>query len=78
MIWVKKELGADPKAIQQIEFLEQLKKLDVDDKGTDAGDNYQFMFVLAIIEKIKETRLNIFSRKYNSIIKDGKVSRSKS
>ena len=74
MIWVKKELGAD----QQIEFLEQLKKLDVDDKGTDAGDYDQSMFVLAIIEKIKETRLKIFSRKYNSIIKDGKVSRSKS
>ena len=74
MIWVKKELGAD----QQIEFLEQLKKLDVDDKGTDAGDNDQSMFVLAIIEKIKKMRLKIFWRKYNSIIKDGKVSRSKS
>ena len=52
----QKELDADPKAIQQIEFVGQLKKLDDDGNATDAS-NGQSMFVLAILEKIKETRL---------------------
>ena len=30
------------------------------------------MFILRILEKIKETKLKILSRKCNSIIKDGK------
>ena len=38
----------DPKAIQQIEFVGQLKSLDADDTKN--------MFVLTIWEKIKETR----------------------
>ena len=33
----QKELYADPKAIQQIEFIGQLKELDTDDNATDAG-----------------------------------------
>ena len=53
----QKELDADPKAIQQIEFVDRLKKLDTDDNATDAGGNDQSMFVLKVLEKIKETRL---------------------
>ena len=53
----QKELDEDPKAIQQIEFVGQLKKLDPEDNATDAACNDQSMFVLTILEKIKETRL---------------------
>ena len=45
----QQELDADPKVIQQIEF--------VDDYTTGAG-NDQSMFILTILEKIKEARLN--------------------
>ena len=50
---------ADPKAIQQIEFLGQLKKLGDDGNATDAGSG-QYMSVLTILEKIKEMRLEFF------------------
>ena len=53
----QKELDAYPKAIQQIELVGQLKKLDDNDNATTDGGNDQFMFVLTILEKIKETRL---------------------
>ena len=46
----QKEFAADPKAIQQIEFAGQLKKLDDDD-----DDGVESMFFLTILEKIKET-----------------------
>ena len=46
------ELDADPKVIQQIEFIGQLKN----DHGDDL-DGTQSMFVWTILEKIKETRL---------------------
>ena len=52
----QKELDADTKSIHQIEFLGQLKKLDDDSNATDAG-NDQSIFVLTILEKIKEARL---------------------
>ena len=52
----QKELDADPKAIQQIELAGQLKNTD----GVNA-DGEQSMFVLTILEKIKEARLK-FSR----------------
>ena len=52
----QKELDADPKAIQQIEFVRQLEKLDDNDNAKDAG-NGQSMFFSTILEKIKETRL---------------------
>ena len=52
----QKELDADPKAIQQIQFVEQLKKLDNNGDATDAGNN-QSVFVEMILEKIEETRL---------------------
>ena len=42
----QKELDADPKTIQQIEFFGQLKNAD----GT------QSIFIFKILEKIKETR----------------------
>ena len=48
----QKELDADPKAIQQIEFVWQLKNL-----GRINANRTQSMFVLTILEKIKETRL---------------------
>ena len=35
----------------------QLKKLDDNDNATTDGGNDQFMFVLTMLEKIKETRL---------------------
>ena len=54
----QKKLNADPKSIQLVEFLGEIKKLDVNDNATDAG-NDQSMFVLTILEKIKGTRLKI-------------------
>ena len=35
----QKELDANPKAIQQIEFVRQLKKLGDDGNATDAGND---------------------------------------
>ena len=49
----QKELVANPKAIKQIEFVGQLKKLDANDDVTYAGGNDQSVFVLTILEKIK-------------------------
>ena len=53
---LQKELYANPKSIQQIEFDGQLKKLDNSVNSTDVDDE-QSMFVVTILEKIKETRL---------------------
>ena len=36
------------------------------------------MFVLTILGKIKKNHIKVFSRKCNSIIKDGKLSRRES
>ena len=47
----QKKLDKDPKVIQQIEFVGQLKKPN--NKNNDA----ESMFVLIILEKIKEARL---------------------
>ena len=58
----QKELDADPKAIQQIEFVGQLKKLD------NTNTNAESMFFLTILEKIKEMRLK-FPQGSESIIK---------
>ena len=44
---MQKELDADPKAIQKIEFVRQLKKLDANGNVTDAGAD-QSMFVFTI------------------------------
>ena len=48
----QKELKPDPKSIQQIEFIGQLKNAD----GINA-DGGESMYILTILEKIKETRL---------------------
>ena len=48
----QKELDADPKAIQEIEFVGQLKNED----GINT-DGTQSIFILTILEKIKEARL---------------------
>ena len=61
------ELDADPKAIQQIEVVEQLKKPDFDNNATDARDNDQSMLVLMIFEKTKETGLK-FSEEIITIL----------
>ena len=45
----QKELDTDPKATQQTEFVGQLK--DIDDINTDGA---QSMFILTILEKMKE------------------------
>ena len=50
----QKELDDDSKAMQQIEFVEQLKKLDNNGNAADP-DNDKSMFVLTISEIIKET-----------------------
>ena len=47
----QKEIDADPKSIQQIEFVGQLK--NTDGENTDAT---KFMFALTILQKIKEIR----------------------
>ena len=52
MSW-QKELDADPKAIQQIEFVGQLKNSD------DRIVANESMLVLTILEKIKERRLKL-------------------
>ena len=52
----QKELDADPKAIQKIDFVGESKNND----GVNA-DDAQSMFVCKILDKIKETRL-IFSQ----------------
>ena len=49
----QKELHADLKAIQQIEFVMQLKKIDNNGNATDIGDE-QNMFVLTTLEKPKK------------------------
>ena len=49
-----KILDTDLKAIQQIELAGQLKNL-----GNDIFDN-QYAFIIKILEKIEETRLNYF------------------
>ena len=51
----QKQGNANPKAIQQIEFIGKLKNMD----GINT-DGQQCMFVLTIFENINETRLNVF------------------
>ena len=54
------ETDCRSKAIEQIEFVEQLKELDANDNATDVGNN-QSMLVLTILEKkkIKEMKLKL-------------------
>ena len=57
MIWVDKKIDADPKAIRQIEFVEQLIKLD--NNATDAN-NDQSMFVFNDVRKNQREEIKIF------------------
>ena len=52
----QKELDVESKAIQQIEFVEQLQNLDGNDIAVDT-DVRLYLFVRTNLEKIKETRL---------------------
>ena len=47
----QKELDADSKAIQEIEFVGQLRKLDANDNAVDVAGNDQSLFVLTILKK---------------------------
>ena len=58
----QKKLDADLKTIQQIDFFEQLKKLDSNGNAILNADDGQSMFVLTILEKIKETQLTFSQR----------------
>ena len=51
----EKQLDGDQKAIQQIQFVGQLENVD----GINAAAT-QSVFVLAILENIKETILKVF------------------
>ena len=53
---IQNELDADLNTIKQIEIGAQLKKLNSNDNAPDVS-NYQSMFVLAILEEMKEGRL---------------------
>ena len=52
----EKQLDTGPKAIQQIEFVVQLKIIDADNNATDEEGNDQSIFILTILEKIEEAR----------------------
>ena len=55
---VKKEIDPNPKAIQQTEYVSQLKNTNSVNAG---GDSAESMFVLTILEKkIKKTRPTFF------------------
>ena len=66
----ERELDANPKAIQQIEFVGQLKILD-------AKNNDESVF-LNNFRKNQRNKIKIFSRKCDSIINNGKLSLSES
>ena len=72
----QKQLDAESKPIQQIEFVRQLKKLDAYFNFADAGNN-QSMLVLTNLEKINEIN-EILLRKSNSFKNLGKLSRNES
>ena len=62
--------------MQQIEFVQQLKKLDAYLNSADAG-NDQYMLVSINLEKINEIN-EILLRKSNSFKNHGKLSRNES
>ena len=49
------------KQLKKIRIRWTIKKLDADDNVADVRDNDESMFVLTILEKIKETRLKFSS-----------------
>ena len=71
----QKELDTDPKAVQQLEFVRQLKILNDVYHAADAC-NYQSMFILTILEKINGASLKfsqgsvtLLQKKWKIIIK---------
>ena len=69
----QKELDVDPKEIQQIELVGKLKNVD----GINA-DGTHYIFHPSNFRKNQRKEVKLFSRMCNSIIKDGKSSRSES
>ena len=63
----KKEFNPDPKAFQQIEFVGRLK--NIDDINADGAES---MFCFNDFGKSKRNQIQIFPRKCNSIINNGK------
>ena len=63
----QKELDIDPKTIQQIEFVGQLKNSDNEIVLINTFLTYKFK------KKIKEIRLKFFQGSVTVIIKDGKL-----
>ena len=57
----QKKLDADPKGIQEIEFVRKLHNND----GENANGT-QFLFILTASEKIKETRLKFLRESVKS------------
>ena len=68
----QKELDADPKAVQQLEFVRQLKILNDVYQAADAC-NDQSMFVLTILEKINGASLKFSQRSVTVLQKKWKI-----
>ena len=66
----QKVLDPDPKAIPQVKFVGQFKKLYNNGNVTDSGDE-RSTFVLTTLEKINETRLNFFQGRVTNLEKMG-------
>ena len=64
--------------IQQIHFVAQLKKIDVNSNATNAGNNDQSMPVLTSLEKNEKSEIKFLSRNCNSTIRNGKLSKRES
>ena len=72
MIWVDdKELNDDLKDNQLMKFVRQLEKLDKISNNRNAGDDQLCLFWQFLKNERNEAK--IFSRKYNGIIKNGKL-----
>ena len=72
---LKKEIDADSKAIQQIQFVRRLKNTN---SINSSGDNAESMFSLTIKKKKLKNKNKIFSRKCNALIKGAKLWTNKS
>ena len=73
----QKELDPDPKAIQQIEFVGQLKKLHAKYNTKKIQVMINLCFLNSFTKNQKNEIKNI-SRKCNSIMNDGRLSRNES
>ena len=71
----QRELDSDSKAAKQKEFVGQLPNACGVNTNTDGK---QSMFVLTILDENQRNETKIVSTKYNSLIKNGRLWRSKS